>query len=52
LPRFLVDKGLTQEQIRNRSSFLDRNQDPHIPISTIRNWVVEEEAGSGAVAEA
>ena len=43
-------QGLTPEQIRNRSGFLDSNYDPCIPIATIQSWLVEEDAGAAAAA--
>ena len=43
-------RGLTPEQIRNRSGFLDSNHDPCISISTIQNWLVEEGAGAAVAA--
>ena len=45
------DKGLTPEQIRHRSGFLDNNHDPYISTSTIQTWLEEVGAGAGAAAQ-
>ena len=37
--RSLHRQGLTPTQIRNRSGFLDHNNDPCLPIATIQNWL-------------
>ena len=42
--------GLTPQQIRNRSGFLDDNHDPCIPLSIIQSWLVEADAGAAATA--
>ena len=39
------ERGMTAEQIRHRSGFLDDNNDPYIPVATIRDWLGEEGAG-------
>jgi hypothetical protein len=39
------ERGMAAEQIRHRSGFLDDNNDPYIPVATIRNWLGEEGAG-------
>ena len=39
------ERGMTAEQIRHRSGFLDYNNDPYIPVATIRNWLGVEGAG-------
>lgn len=45
------DKGLTPEQIRHRSGFLDNNHDPYISTSTIQTWLDEVGAGAGTAAQ-
>ena len=39
------ERGMTAEQILDRSGFLDDNNDPYIPVATIRDWLGEEGAG-------
>ena len=39
------ERGITPEQIQHRSGFLDDNNDPYIPVATIRDWLGEEGAG-------
>jgi len=41
LARSLHRRGLTPTQIRNRAGFLDGNDEPHIPIATIQQWLTE-----------
>lgn len=40
------NKGLTPQQIRNRSGFLDSNNEPYLPIATIQNWLNEGDAAA------
>ena len=40
------NSGMTPEQIRNRSGFLDSNYNPYLSITTIRKWLGEENAGA------
>jgi len=44
LARSLHRRGLTPTQIRNRTGFLDSNDEPHIPIATIQQWLTETDA--------
>jgi hypothetical protein len=44
------ERGMTAEHIRHRSGLLDDNNDPYIPVATIRDWLGEEGAGDNSLA--